>query len=120
MANAGNELPSSRELERLNEELRQLNGEKLKLEEEVNREEATMRLKQSEIKSMQNETETLHQMVRQLDVQKGEARKRLDDLSSQVCSLPLYRSLFISSLCVLLIFWPLIPSTPIFHGYYIL
>ena len=64
-----------------------MNGEKLKLEEEVNREEATMRLKQSEIKSMQNETETLHQMVRQLDVQKGEARKRLDDLTSQVCSL---------------------------------
>lgn len=83
---AGNELPSSRELERLNEELRQLNGEKLKLEEEVNREEATIKLKQSEIKSMQNETETLHQMVRQLDVQKGEARKRLDDLTSQVCS----------------------------------
>lgn len=43
-----------------------------------------MRLKQSEIKSMSNETETLHQMVRQLDNQKTEARKRLDDLGLQV------------------------------------
>ena len=60
------------------------NREKLKLESEVNQEEATMRLKQSEIKSMLNETETLHQMVRQLDNQKTEARKRLDDLGSQV------------------------------------
>lgn len=58
--------------------------EKLKLESDVTQEEATMRLKQSEIKSMMNETETLHQMVRQLDNQKTEARKRLDDLGSQV------------------------------------
>lgn len=58
--------------------------EKLKLELEVTQEEATMRLKQSEIKSMLNETETLHQMVRQLDNQKTEARKRLDDLGLQV------------------------------------
>jgi len=58
--------------------------EKLKLEGDVNREEATMRLKQSEIKSLQNEAETLQQMIKQLDVQKGEARKRLDDLGSQV------------------------------------
>ena len=58
--------------------------EKLKLEGEVNREEATMRLKQSEIKSLQNEAETLQQMIKQLDVQKGEARKRLDDLGAQV------------------------------------
>lgn len=56
----------------------------MKLESEVTQEEATMRLKQSEIKSMLNETETLHQMVRQLDNQKTEARKRLDDLGSQV------------------------------------
>lgn len=83
-------MPSSRELAKLNDELSQLNGEKLKLEEEVNRDEATMRLKQSEIKSMQNETETLYQMVRQLDVQKGEARKRLDDLASQVCFILCY------------------------------
>ena len=56
----------------------------MKLEGDVNREEATMRLKQSEIKSLQNEAETLQQMIKQLDVQKGEARKRLDDLGSQV------------------------------------
>lgn len=76
--------PASRELEMLNDELKELNAEKLKLEAEVNQEEATMKLKESEIKSMQNETETLHQMVKQLDVQKGEARKRLDDLAAQV------------------------------------
>lgn len=61
-----------------------MNRERLKLESEVTQEEATMRLKQSEIKSMSNETETLHQMVRQLDNQKTEARKRLDDLGAQV------------------------------------
>lgn len=59
-------------------------SEKLKLEGDVNQEEATMRLKQSEIKTLQNETETLQQMIKQLDAQKGEARKRLDDLGVQV------------------------------------
>lgn len=50
----------------------------------MNQEEASQRLKESEIKSYLNETETLHQMVRQLDNQKTEARKRLDDLGAQV------------------------------------
>lgn len=48
-----------------------------------------MKLKQSEIKSLQNETETLNQMIKQLDAQKSEARKRLDDLGVQVENLKL-------------------------------
>ncbi len=56
----------------------------MKLESEVNQDEACMKLKQSEIKNLQNEIETLHQMLKQLDSQKSEARKRLEDLGSQV------------------------------------
>ena len=43
-----------------------------------------VKLKESEIKGLQNEIETLHQMLKQLDSQKSEARKRLDDLAAQV------------------------------------
>lgn len=46
--------------------------------------EASVKLKQSEIKNLQNEIETLHQMLKQLDTQKGEALRRLDELSNQV------------------------------------
>lgn len=56
----------------------------MKLENEVNQQEANVKLKESEIKNLQNENETLHQMIKQLDAQKGEARKRLEDLGVQV------------------------------------
>lgn len=62
-------------------------SEKLKLETELNSDEANVKLKESEIKSLQNEIETLHQMLKQLDSQKSEARKRLDDLAAQVYTL---------------------------------
>lgn len=44
-----------------------------------------MKLKESEIKSITNEIETLHQMIKQLDNQKVEAKKRLEDMDIQVC-----------------------------------
>lgn len=56
----------------------------MKFETELNQNEGNMKLKESEIKNLQNEIETLHQMLKQLDAQKGEARKRLDDLGNQV------------------------------------
>lgn len=51
---------------------------------EVNRQEASIRLKQSEIKNHQNELETLCQMIKQLENQKIEAKKRLEEMSNQV------------------------------------
>ena len=50
----------------------------------VNQLEINIRLKQSEIKILQNELETLYQMIKQLENQKLEAKKRLDDMSNQV------------------------------------
>ena len=66
--------------------------EKLRLESELHSDEASIKLKESEIKSLQNEIETLHQMLKQLDSQKSEARKRLDDLGNQVFISDLYSS----------------------------
>ena len=50
----------------------------------VNQLEINIRLKQSEIKILQNELETLYQMIKQLENQKLEDKKRLDDMSNQV------------------------------------
>lgn len=47
-------------------------------------EEQSLRLKQSEIKSIQNEIEALSQMLKQLENQKNDAKKRIDDLNTQV------------------------------------
>ena len=43
-----------------------------------------MKLKESDIKNLQNEIETLQMMIRQLEIQKTEAAKRLDELANQV------------------------------------
>lgn len=59
-------------------------SEKNKLEQEANQQEGVLKLKSSEIKSLQNEAETLQQMIKQLEAQKVEARKRLDDMATQV------------------------------------
>lgn len=67
---------------------------------EVNRQEASIRLKQSEIKNLQNELETLVQMIKQLEIQKIEAKKRLEEMSNQVNS----RSIFFKNNCTFLLF----------------
>ncbi|XP_074598224.1 uncharacterized protein LOC141852951 isoform X2 [Brevipalpus obovatus] len=74
----------NKEIDSLNEELRELQISKSKLETEVNQQEASIRLKQSLMKNHQNELETLHQMIKQLDNQKVEAKKRLEEMSNQV------------------------------------
>ena len=48
-------------------------------------EEKSLQSKVNEMKSIQNEVDTLTQMLKQLENQKNDASKRLDDLSSQVC-----------------------------------
>ena len=58
--------------------------EKNALEGEVTQYETQHKLKGSEIKSIQNEIETMHQMIKQLETQKIEARKRLADMDVQV------------------------------------
>ena len=58
--------------------------EKVKYESEVTAEEASLRIKQSEIKNIQNEIESLSQMLKQLESQKNDASRRLDDLNAQV------------------------------------
>lgn len=62
----------------------EIRREKSKFETEVVADEASLRLKQSEIQNVQNEIETLTQMLKQLENQKNDATKRIDDLSLQV------------------------------------
>ena len=42
-----------------------------------------MKLRESEIKSIKNEIETMLQMIKQLETQKVEASKRLDEMENQ-------------------------------------
>lgn len=54
------------------------------LEQDVNQQETQQKLKESEMKSLHNEHETLNQMLKQLENQKVEANRRLNDMDVQV------------------------------------
>lgn len=61
--------------------------EKRHLEQDITQKEADIRIKNGEIKLLTSELTTLTTTLKQLENQKGEAQKRLDDLDSQVCLL---------------------------------
>lgn len=75
---------SNPELEMIAKEIEELAKERRQLENEVAQKEADIRIKNGEVRSLQNEHDTLAATLKQLENQKGEAQKRLNDLKAQV------------------------------------
>uniref|UniRef100_A0A1Q3FXS5 Putative epidermal growth factor receptor substrate 15-like 1 n=1 Tax=Culex tarsalis TaxID=7177 RepID=A0A1Q3FXS5_CULTA len=71
------------ELEMISKEIEELYKERRLLEQEVAQKEADVRIKRGEERSLQSEKDTLTATLKQLENQKGEAQKRLDDLKNQ-------------------------------------
>ncbi|XP_049283560.1 epidermal growth factor receptor substrate 15-like 1 isoform X3 [Anopheles funestus] len=74
---------SNPELEMISKEIDELAKERRLLEQEVAQKEADVRIKSGELRSLQSELDTLTATLKQLENQKGEAQKRLDDLKNQ-------------------------------------
>jgi epidermal growth factor receptor substrate 15 len=72
------------ELEMISKEIEELTKERHAIEAEVNQKEADIRIKTGEMRSLQSELDTLTATLKQLETQRGEAQKRLDDLKTQV------------------------------------
>lgn len=75
---------SNPELEMISKEILELAKERRMLETDVAQKEADIRIKSGEVRSLQSELDTLVATLKQLEHQKGEAQKRLDDLKAQV------------------------------------
>lgn len=78
---------SNSELDMISKEIEELAKEKRQLEQDVTQKEADIRIKNGEIKLLTGELTTLTATLKQLENQKGEAQKRLDDLDTQKTSL---------------------------------
>lgn len=75
---------SNPELEMISKEIEELAKERRLLENDIAQKEADIRVKSGEVRSLQSELDTLAATLKQLENQKGEAQKRLDDLKTQV------------------------------------
>lgn len=75
---------SNPELEMISKEIDELAKERRLLENDVAQKEADIRIKSGEVRSLQSELDTLVATLKQLENQKGEAQKRLNDLKAQV------------------------------------
>lgn len=73
------------ELEMISKEIEELAKERRHLETELVQKEADIRIKNGEVRNLQSELDTLVATLKQLENQKGEAQKRLNDLKAQVC-----------------------------------
>lgn len=78
------DLPHTAELEQVAKEIESLILEKRQLETEIAQKEADIRIRNGEVRNLQTELDTLSATFKQLETQKREAQKRLDDLDSQV------------------------------------
>ena len=78
------DLPHTAELEQMAKEIESLIIEKRKLESDIAQKEADIRIRNGEVRNLQTELDTLSATFKQLETQKREAQKRLDDLDSQV------------------------------------
>lgn len=56
----------------------------MQLEQDIAQKEADITIRNGEVNSLQNMLNSLSSTLKQLEAQKGEAQKRLDDLDSQV------------------------------------
>ena len=63
--------------------------EKMKLEQEKTQKEADIKIKNGEVLALQKELDAVSNTVKQLELQKVEAQKRLDDLDDKVNHLDL-------------------------------
>lgn len=72
------------ELEMVAKEIEEILRERRQLENEVYHKEVDIRVKSGEVRSLQSELDTLAATLKQLENQRGEAQKRLDDLKTQV------------------------------------
>lgn len=68
----------------ISKEIEELTKERHAIEAEVAQKEADIRIKTGEMRSLQSELDTLTATLKQLETQRGEAQKRLDDLKTQV------------------------------------
>lgn len=75
---------SNPELEMIAKEIEELAKERRQLESELVQKEADIRIKNGEVRNLQSELDTLVATLKQLENQKGEAQKRLNDLKAQV------------------------------------
>lgn len=75
---------SNPELQMISEDIQKLAKERRQLELEVAQKEADIKIKGGEVRSLESELTTLAATLKQLEYQKGEAQKRLDDLGAQV------------------------------------
>jgi len=78
------DLPHTAELEQIAKEIESLILEKRQLETEIAQKEADIRIRNGEVRNLQTELDTLSATFKQLETQKREAQKRLDDLDAQV------------------------------------
>ncbi|GAU89009.1 hypothetical protein RvY_01608 [Ramazzottius varieornatus] len=72
-----------KELKDLEEEIAQIKTDKAKLVHDVEGRKSEIQMRQSELQNLAKELDALQTATKQLDVQRGEAQKRLDDLDSQ-------------------------------------
>lgn len=89
---------SNPELEMIAKEIEELAKERRQLESELVQKEADIRIKNGEVRNLQSELDTLVATLKQLENQKGEAQKRLNDLKAQVCNLSHISQLFLQSI----------------------
>ncbi|XP_065225180.1 epidermal growth factor receptor substrate 15-like 1 isoform X2 [Planococcus citri] len=78
---------TSQEVTRLSKEIETLVKEKLALETDITQREADIKIKAGEVKSLQGELDALVATLKQLENQKGEAFKRINDLKTQTAEL---------------------------------
>ncbi|KAF0760905.1 epidermal growth factor receptor substrate 15-like 1 isoform X1, partial [Aphis craccivora] len=71
------------ELDMIQKDIDELVKERLILETEIAQKEADLKIRSGEVKSLQGELDTLSATLKQLENQKGEAQKRLNDLRNQ-------------------------------------
>lgn len=72
------------ELVMISKEIEELVRQRHAIGAEVAQKEADIRIKAGEMRSLESELNTLTATLKQLETQKGEAQKRLDDLKAQV------------------------------------
>ena len=58
----------------------------MQLEQERAQKEADIKIRSGEVAALQKELDAINSTLKQLENQKGEAQKRLDDLDDKVCS----------------------------------
>ncbi|XP_028982686.1 epidermal growth factor receptor substrate 15-like 1 isoform X2 [Diachasma alloeum] len=74
---------SNPELDMISKDIAELARERRAMEQDVAQKEADIKIKNGEIKSLQSELDTLAATLKQLENQRGEAQKRLNDLKAQ-------------------------------------